>query len=100
MTMTSHVARLYALAASILALFLAWAGVAAAPWQAEKAAAPAPTPAADPAAAALAKYEQRLKQDARLVQRILKRRDRQQALAPPPAVRIVTAAPVATTKTS
>ena len=40
-TMTSHVARLYALAASILALFLAWAGVAAAPWQAEK---PRPRP--------------------------------------------------------
>ena len=53
--MTSHVARLYALAASLLALFLAWVGVSAAPWQ------------ADP---------------------------------PPPTVRIVTAPPVATTRTS
>jgi hypothetical protein len=94
--MTSHVARLYALAGSILALFLAWVGVAAAPWQAEQS--PAATP--DPAAAALATYEQRLRQDATLVERILKRRARQQAVAPPPAVRIVTAAPVATTKTS
>jgi len=95
--MTSHVARLYALAASILALFLAWIGVAAAPWQAET---PTPAAAQDPVAASLARYEQRLRQDARLVQRILKRRDREQAAAPPPAVRIVTAPPVATTRTS
>ena len=95
--MTSHVARLYALAASILALFLAWVGVTAAPWQEDQA--PAAT-AADPAAAALARYERRLRRDARLVRRIVARRDRQQALAPPPAVRIVTAAPVATSKTS
>ena len=94
--MTSHVARLYALAASILALFLAWIGVTAAPWQAEK----APAATADPAAAALATYEHRLQQDAKLVQRVLKRRARQQAAPPPPAVRIVTAPPVATTKTS
>lgn len=98
--MTSHVARLYALAASILALFLAWVGVTAAPWQTEKA--PAAAPTADPAAAMLARYEQRLRQDAKLVQRVLERRARRQALAlaPPPTVRIVTAAPVATTKTS
>ena len=94
--MISHVARLYALAASILALFLAWVGITAAPWQADK----APAATKDPAAAALARYEQRLRQDATLVQRILKRQARQQAAAPPPAVRIVTAAPVATTKTS
>ena len=66
--MTSHVARLYTLAASLLALFLAWVGVSAAPWQADP---PAPTAAEDPAAAAaLARYERRLRQDARLVQRI------------------------------
>ena len=47
-TMTSRVARFYALAGSILGLFLAWAGIAAAPWPAQT------TPAAeDPAAAAL-----------------------------------------------
>jgi hypothetical protein len=94
--MTSHIARLYALAASILALFLAWAGVAAAPWQAEK----APTATGDPTAAALARYEQRLRQDARLVDRILERRAREQAAPPPAAVRIVSAPPVATTRTS
>jgi hypothetical protein len=94
--MTSHVARLYALAASILALFLAWAGVAAAPWQAEK----APPAAEDPTTAALARYEQRLRQDARLVERILERRAREQAAPPPPPVRIVSAPPVATTRTS
>ncbi len=33
--MTSHVGRLYALAASVLGLFLAWAGVTAAPWPAK-----------------------------------------------------------------
>jgi len=96
--MTSHVARLYALAASLLALFLAWVGVSAAPWQADP---PAPAAAEDPAAAAaLARYERRLRQDARLVQRILEKRNREQAAPPPPTVRIVTAPPVATTRTS
>lgn len=92
--MTSHVARLYALAASILGLFLAWAGIAAAPW-------PAKTPAAaqDPVPAALAAYEQRLRRDARLVSRILARRAEQ---PPPsaPSVRIISTPPVATTRTS
>ena len=79
--MTSHVARL-ALAASILGLFLAWAGIAAAPW-------PAKTPAAaqDPVPAALAAYEQRLRRDARLVSRIPARRAEQPPSAP--SVRIV-----------
>jgi hypothetical protein len=94
--MTSHVVRLYALAASILGLFLAWAGVAGAPWQAEK---PQPAAAQDPIGAALADYRERLRRDARLVHRILERRAEQ----PPPSaptVRIVTAPPVATTRTS
>lgn len=97
-TMTNHVVRLYALAASILGLFLAWAGISAAPWPAEK---PAPAAAQDSTTAALAEYRQRLRRDASLVHRILERRDRQQqALASPPVVRIVSAPPVATTKTS
>jgi hypothetical protein len=94
--MTSHVARLYALAASILGLFLAWAGIAAAPWQAEKA--PAAVP--DRTAAALAAYEQRLRRDARLVRRILEQRSEQPPASPPPVVRIVSAPTVATTRTS
>ena len=93
--MTSHVARLYALAASILGLFLAWAGIAAAPWPAKT----TPAAAQDPVPAALAAYEQRLRRDARLVSRILARRAEQ---PPPsaPSVRIVSAPPVATTRTS
>ena len=46
--MTNHVARLYLLAASVLGFFVAWAGIAAHPWQ--QAAAPAP---ASPALARL-----------------------------------------------
>jgi hypothetical protein len=95
--MTNHVARLYALAASILALFLAWAGVAAAPWETEK---PAAATTQDPTTAALAEYQKRLRRDAKLVHRILERRTAQPAPAPP-SVRIVTAPPpVATTRTS
>jgi hypothetical protein len=93
--MTSHVARLYALAASILGLFLAWAGIAAAPWPAKA----TPTVAPDPAAAALAAYEQRLRRDARLVSRIVANRADQPAPSAP-SVRIVSAPPVATTRTS
>ena len=37
--MTSHVARLYALAAGVLVFFVAWAAIAAHPWQTHKAAA-------------------------------------------------------------
>ena len=95
--MTSHVARLYALALSILGLFVAWAGIAAQPWQAEEP--PAASKAGDPTAAALAEYRRRLKRDARLVHRVLEQR----AAQPPPAaptVRIVAAAPAATTRTS
>ncbi|HXV32425.1 MAG TPA: hypothetical protein VD769_00340 [Gaiellaceae bacterium] len=92
-------ARLYALAASILALFLAWIGIDAAPWQTEQPPAAAAAPA-DPAAAALAAYERRLRRDARLVRRVLAQRERQQSIPAPPAVRIVTAAPAATTRSS
>jgi hypothetical protein len=95
--MTSHVARLYALALSILGLFVAWAGIAAQPWQAGEP--PAASAAEDPTASGLAEYRRRLRRDARLVNRVLERR----AAEPPPAaptVRIVPAAPVATTRTS
>ena len=37
--MTSHVARLYALAAAILVFFVAWAAIAAHPWQTHRPAA-------------------------------------------------------------
>jgi hypothetical protein len=114
--MTNHVARLYAAAGAILALFLAWAGIAAHPWQSDQA-----TPATTGVdSQALAAYEKRLKKDARLVRKVVRlraaeaRAARQAAAAaqsgassswsPAPSVRVVTlppaAAPAASTKTS
>jgi len=63
--MTSHHGRLYALAASILLFFVAWAVVAAHPWAAPEAA------ARDPRLVALAQREQRLRNEAGLVQRVV-----------------------------
>jgi hypothetical protein len=114
--MTNHVARLYAAAGAIVALFLAWAGIAAHPWQGDQT-----TPVTTPLEGqALAAYEKRLKKDARLVHKVVRRRAaearaaRQTAAAaqsggssswsPAPSVRVVTlppaAAPAASTKTS
>jgi hypothetical protein len=114
--MTNHVARLYAAAGAIVALFLAWAGIAAHPWQGDQT-----TPVTTPLEGqALAAYEKRLKKDARLVHKVVRRRAaearaaRQAAAAaqsggssswsPAPSVRVVTlppaAAPAASTKTS
>ena len=122
--MTNHIARLYAAAGAILALFLAWAGIAAHPWQNDQTA-PVNT-RADSQARALAVYEKRLQKDTRLVHKVVRRRAaearaaRQAAAAaaaaaaqsgtassgwsPAPSVRVVTlppaAAPAASTKTS
>jgi hypothetical protein len=63
--MTSHVGRLYALALSLVAFFLAWAVVAARPWGAT---------AADPRLQALAARESQLRQEATLVQAAVGRR--------------------------
>ena len=65
--MTSHAGRLYAVAASVVAFFLAWAVVAAHPWSTLKA-------ARDPRLVALAQREQRLRADARIVQQVVNRR--------------------------
>jgi hypothetical protein len=89
--MTNHVARLYIAAASLLGFFLAWAGIAAHPWSSSSAA------ARDPAAAEVARYEQRLRADAELVRQLTTGRA-SQAVVPP--VRIVTVPPVTTTRTS
>ena len=70
--MTNHIARLYAAAGAILALFLAWAGIAAHPWQSDQT-----TPVnarANSEARALAAYEKRLKKDARLVRKVVRQR--------------------------
>ena len=66
--MTSHTARLYALVAAVLVFFVAWATIAAHPWQAQKAA------AQDPRLTALQLREQRLRADAQAVKRVLDRR--------------------------
>lgn len=65
--MTSHTGRLYALAAAVVAFFVAWAVVAAHPWTTVKA-------ARDPRLAVLAARELRLRADARLVERVVARR--------------------------
>lgn len=84
--MTSHVARLYALAGSILALFLTWLGIAAQPWAASK---------AEPQPPALARLERRLGQDAALLAQVAAARQ-----ARPTTVRVVTLPPLTTTRTS
>lgn len=65
--MTSHAGRLYVVAATVVAFFLAWAVVAAHPWTTAKA-------IRDPRLAALAQREQRLRTEARLVQKVVDRR--------------------------
>jgi hypothetical protein len=65
--MTSHAGRLYALAAGLVVFFVAWAVVAAHPWATAKA-------TRDPRLAALALREQRLRADAKLVQKVVDRR--------------------------
>jgi hypothetical protein len=66
--MTSHVARLYSLAAAILVFFVAWAAIAAHPWNSH------PTAVRDPRYAALKVREQRLRAESVAVKRILDRR--------------------------
>jgi hypothetical protein len=87
--MTSQLARLYAFAASLLAFFLAWAGIAARPW--------ASTPRAFASSDALAAYQQRLEADAALLRQLSTQAP---ARTGAPLVRIVTLPPLTTTRTS
>ena len=66
--MTSHVARLYSLAAAILVFFVAWAAIAAHPWSNH------PTAAQDPRYSALKAREQRLRAESVAVKGVLARR--------------------------
>ncbi len=66
--MTNHTARLYALAATVLVFFVAWATIAAHPWRTQK------TAAQDPRLAALQAREQRLRAEALAVKRIVDKR--------------------------
>jgi hypothetical protein len=63
--MTSHTGRLYALAFGLAVFFLAWALVAARPWA---------TATADPRLKTLAAREARLRNEARLVNRVVAQR--------------------------
>jgi len=63
MTDTSH--RLYAVVIAVVVFFVSWAAVAAKPWATAK---------PDPRLAALAQREQRLRNDAKLVQQVVDQR--------------------------
>jgi hypothetical protein len=95
--MTSPVARLYTAVATLAAFFLAWAAIAAHPWAHQP---------RDPRVIALDQHEQRLQRDATLVQQLVDQRaaasrtGRASVPAAPPAVRIVTLPPLATTRSS
>lgn len=65
--MTSHAGRIYAIATALLVFFLAWAVVAAHPWASARV-------ARDPRLIALTTREQRLRREAKLVQRVVDRR--------------------------
>lgn len=88
---TDPAPKLYALAGSILGLFLAWAGIAAHPWVQTSSAAPQTARSAQ-----LALYQRRLNADAALVARLSERR----STAPAPSIRVVTLPPLTTTRTS
>ncbi len=66
--MTSHTARLYALVGAVLVFFVAWATIAAHPWQA------ASTAAQDPRLTALQLREQRLRAESLAVKRVVDKR--------------------------
>ena len=104
--MTNHTGRLYALALGLVVFFLAWAAVAARPWA---------TTTADPRLKALAAREAQLRQEAKLVGKIVAQRaqlaqlarvNRSRQLASAtvavaaPAVRIVNLPPLTVTRTS
>jgi hypothetical protein len=93
--MTNHTGRLYALAVALVVFFLAWAVVAAHPWQAR---------VADPRLQTLALRQAQLRQDAKLVQQAVAQRRAaartRQAAAPAPAVRVVNLPPLTITRTS
>jgi hypothetical protein len=111
--MTSHVARLYAIALALFVFFLTWAAVGARPWATSGA-------QSDPRLAALATREQRLRHESVAVQRLVKhrwavyrtqlrkrqsqiaaaKRAQAQLAAAAPSVRVVSLPPLTVTRTS
>lgn len=66
--MTNHVARLYAIALTLVVFFVTWAVVSARPWAASA------TPTKDPRLVALQEREARVHQESIRVRRVLKHR--------------------------
>jgi hypothetical protein len=94
--MANHTVRLYALALGLVVFFLAWAVVAARPWG---------TTSTDPRLRALAVREAQLRQETKLVNRIVALRAKAAAASrpvatPTAAVRIVDLPPLTITRTS
>jgi hypothetical protein len=87
--MTSHVARLYAAAGTLLAFFLAWAGIAAHPWSTSGT-------KSSGQAQAVAVLQQRIQRDAALLRQLSAR----PGAVPARSVRVVQLPPVTTTRTS
>ena len=87
--MTSHAARLYAAAGSLLAFFLAWAGIATHPWNASGT-------KSSGQAQAVAVFQQRLQRDAALLRQL----SAKPAATSVPRVRVAQLPPVTTTRTS
>ena len=112
--MTSHPARLYTAVAVLLVFFVAWAAIAARPWETGAKA------STDPRLVALAQREHRLRHEAKIVERIVDRRfaayrkalagrraeladarrAARAAAAASPGVRVVTLPPLVVTRTS
>jgi hypothetical protein len=108
--MTSHVARLYALVAGVLAFFLAWAGVTAHPWAAKS------TVPQDPRLVSLTARQQRIQVESVRAQKLVAQRwalyhralanhnaaaaAAQSVAVPAPAARVVTVPPLVVTRVS
>jgi hypothetical protein len=105
--MTSHVLRLYTAAVALVVFFVAWAAIAADPWK------KSPSSGSAAALAALTAREQRVQQEAAVVQQIValrfktyraqlatRRRSLASQTVAAPAVRVVTLPPLTITKTS
>jgi len=111
--MTSHVGRLYSIAAALFIFFLTWVAIGARPWAASSS-------TKDARLVALTQREQRLRHESAAVQRLVKHRwavyhtqlrKRQsqiaaakqaqaQAVAAAPSVRVVNLPPLTKTRTS
>ena len=90
--MTSHTARLYALALTLVVFFVGWAAIAARPWA---------QTAKDPRMAALNVRAAQLKQQAAFINQVVALRAKNKTTAAAaPAVKVVNLPPLTVTRTS